>query len=88
MTRKMVGIVALLLAMGVAGSAFAQSADEVKHKAEKVSAKLRSSADKKMDLSASDVDRATISAGETKVAERLGTEYRMMEERMPRSNKP
>ena len=80
MTRKMFGIVSLLLAMGVAGSAFAQSADEVKHRAEKVSAKLRASADKKMDLSAQDVDRATISAGETKVAERLGTQFGMSAE--------
>jgi hypothetical protein len=77
MTRRTFGIAALLLAMVVAGNAFAQSADEVKHKAEKTSAKSRASADKKMDASAKDLDRATISEGEKKVAERLGTQFGM-----------
>ena len=80
MTRKTLGIVAVLCAMVVAGSAFGQSADEVKQKAAKVSAKARTDADKKMDLSGKDVDRASISAGETKVAERLGTQFGMTAE--------
>ncbi len=80
MTRKLVGIVAVLCAMVVAGNALAQSTDEVKQKAEKVSAKSRADADKKMDLSGKDVDRASISAGETKVAERLGTQFGMSAE--------
>lgn len=80
MRKRSIGFLIVLAMLAFVGSALGQSTDEVKQKAAKVSSKARSSADKKMEASAKDLDRVVISDGEDKVAARLGTQFGMTPE--------
>jgi len=77
MMKSRIGFVIILTTLAFAGTALSQSEGVIKQKAAKVSPKARSSADKKLDASAKDLDRAASSDGENKVATRLGAQFGM-----------
>ena len=77
MMKRKFGFLIVLILLAFVGTALGQSADEVKEKAAKVSSKARSSADKKLGASAKALDGTANSAGEVKVATRLGTQFGM-----------